>query len=195
MKQTTRDNSSAIIDGMLKFLAGGGFLTTALLVPNAAKVFDKRLNDYLKRLDQRSRERELRRIAHYMKQKGLISYQTKDYEHGIKLTKAGKLRLKKQGLPDLSIAKPRKWDKHWRLVFFDVPIEDNSKRHSLTFRLRQLGFIQLQKSIWVHPFPCRAEIEALGEALGIRKYITYVEVAHIDSEDKLRARFKKVMRK
>lgn len=193
MNQIEKDRVSAVVDGLLKFIAGGGFVTTALLAPNAVQIFDKPLAKFINGLDKRARERELRRIAHYMKQKGLIAYTPRDYENGIKLTKAGKERLKKRDFDQLSVPVPRKWDKQWRLVFFDIPIQEDKKRYAWTLKLRQLGFQTLQKSIWVYPFPSRPEIEAIAETLGVRKYVTYVEVSRIDGEKLLKARFKHIL--
>jgi DNA-binding transcriptional regulator PaaX len=189
----SRDNKSAIIDGVLRFIATGGFITSALVAPNSAQLFDKPLQKLLQDLDDRSRERELRRITYYMKQRGLISYGTKDYEHGLVLTSKGKDRLKKKSYTNLEIPAPEKWDDKWRLVFFDIPMELNQGRLSFIYKLKMMGFQNLQKSIWIHPFPSRPEIEAIAEHLGIRKFVTYVEISEIDAEKALRKRFSKLL--
>lgn len=164
-------------------------MTTALLLPNSAKLFDKPLAKLLGRLDERARDRELRRTIHYMKQRGLISYDTHDYQNGIRLTPKGMKKLKERGIDQLAVPKPEAWDEKWRLVFFDIPEDMKTRRNTLSRRLRWLGFQQLQKSIWVHPFPCRAELEALTEFVGVRKFVTYVEISQIDGDPQLRRRF------
>lgn len=193
MDRSKKDMTSAIVDGLLRLIAAGGLITTVVIAPNAVQALDKPVSKFLDKLDERSRERELRRITYYMKSRGLIKYSPNDYEHGIEITKEGLRRLKKSNYDDLSIPTPEKWDKKWRLVFFDVPIEANKQRGMLTYKLRSLGFQQLQKSIWVHPFPCKPEIEAITEFLGIRKYLTYIEINKIDSEKQLRTRFRKLL--
>ncbi len=193
MKVQTSDATSAIIDGIIKFVAAGGFITTALVAPNAVQIFDKPLDKLMDGLDKRSQERELRRITHYMKSRGLIRYDSRDYEHGIVLTKKGKQRLIRSSYVNLTIPKPQTWDRMWRLIFFDIPEPEKNKRNALNLKLKQLGFKQLQISIWVHPFPARIEIEAVTEALDIRKYVTYVEIAKIDSEKLLRKRFRELL--
>lgn len=195
MSRLSRDTTAAVVDGILRFVAAGGFVTTFLIAPNAVQILDKPLTKAFDKLDERSRARELRRIMHYMKQKGLIKYNPRDYEHGVELTRAGKERLKKKSFSSMSIPTPVKWDRKWRLVFFDIPIEDNPKRYFLTSKLRLLGFQQLQKSIWIHPFSCRAEIEAITEVLSVRKYVTYVEISAIDGEKELRTRFRLLLKK
>lgn len=183
------DTRQAVMDGVLRFVAGGGFLTTALLMPNSAKLFDKPLTKLLSRLDERARDRELRRTMHYMKQRGLISYDTHDYQNGIRLTPKGKKRLEEKSINELAIARPDSWDGRWRLVFFDIPEDLKHRRNALSRRLRWLGFQQLQKSIWIHPFPCRTEMEALTEHIGVRKFVTHVEISQIDGDPQLRRRF------
>ena len=190
MNTIAKDRTAAVVDGIINFVAAGGFLTTALVAPNALQIFDKPLGKLIGQLDERQRRRELRRILHYMKTRGLIRYDRKDYEHGIVLTKSGKQRLKRVKLHELAIPRPKNWDKKWRLIFFDIPEAEKSKRNALNFKLKQLGFRQLQISIWVHPFSCRGEIEATCELLGIRKYVTYVEVDQIDGHKLLQKRFK-----
>ncbi len=189
------DTTAAIVDGVLRFVATGGFITTAFVAPNAVQILDKPLLKAMDRLDKRSREREMRRVLHYMKQKGLIVYQSRDYEHGIQLTNKGKERLQNNRYSTLAIPRPEIWDRKWRLIFFDIPLEFSKNRGAFTLKLKKLGYQPLQKSIWVHPFPSRNEIEILTEHFGLRKYVTYVEITEIDSEKKLRERFQTLIRK
>lgn len=180
-----KDTTEAVIDGILKFLSIGGVLTAGVLAPNSIAIFGKPLDKLLNKFDKRQRERELRRVLHYMKQRGLVSYKPRDYENGIILTDAGRKRIEKSTYANLSIPAPKKWDKKWRIVFFDIPEAQSSKRKALTQKLRLIGYRQLQLSIWIHPFPSRAEIEAIAERNNIRRYLTYVEVESIDGEASL----------
>jgi DNA-binding transcriptional regulator PaaX len=183
------ETRQTIRDGIIRFVAAGGFLTTALVLPNSSRIFDKSLAKLLHSLDERSRQRELHRTLYYLKQRGLITYASRDYEHGIRLTKAGRVFLRRLKFEDLTITKPASWDGHWRLVFFDIPEEDRLRRNQFDRQLRQLGFQMLQRSIWIHPYPCRREIEAVTEYLAVRKYVTYVEISQIDGDSALRHRF------
>lgn len=181
------------MDGILKFLVAGGTITAAIAAPNIVQVFDKPLYKLFKNLDKRARDREIRRVVHYMKQGGLIHYNSRDYEHGIELTKAGKQYLKRRELTTLAIEKPDIWDKKWRLILFDIPENRRSHRQAFTARLRRLNFQQLQYSVWIHPFPCRPIIEAVTETNNIRQFVTYVETEHIDNEKELRNKFKSLL--
>ena len=177
------------MDGLLKFVAAGGFVTVALVVPNALQIFDKPIGKLFHGLDRRAQEREVRRVIHYMKRRGLVKYGTKDYQHGMSVTKTGQQWLKKHELDTMNVPRPPRWDKKWRLVFFDIPENEKSKRDAFTQRLRLLRFQQLQRSVWIHPFPARPQVEVLTDLTRIRKYVTYVEISAIDNEADLRERF------
>lgn len=51
-----------------------------------------------------------------------------------------------------------KWDKKWRIVIFDIPEELHSARVRFRRKLKSLGFVMLQKSVFVFPYPCHEEI-------------------------------------
>jgi len=55
----------------------------------------------------------------------------------------------------------RKWDGRWRLVLFDVPIGQNSRRDRLRRYLRSRSFGYLQNSVWITPDPLEDEREIL----------------------------------
>jgi len=56
-------------------------------------------------------------------------------------------------------------------------------------RLRQLGLYQLQKSVFVSPYPCFDEIEFLRELYGERLSVQYLLVEKLEDDDWLRDRF------
>ena|SRR3989338_8906372 len=183
--------TSAIVDGLLKFLLFGGTVSVAIVAPNAIIALDKPLQKALKKFDARSRERELKRALNYMKHKQLIS--SSDYARGIKITSKGKKRVKEAEFNNLQIPRPNRWDKQWRIVFFDIPETERQKRVALTIKLRSLGFHPLQRSTWIFPFPCRLEIETVADKYKVGRYLTYIETSHIDNEKVLRDLFSNVL--
>jgi DNA-binding transcriptional regulator PaaX len=175
-----------MVDGLLRVVASGGLLATALVAPNVIQALDKPLNKYFDQLDKRARDRELHRILRYMKTKDLIKG---NYEHGLAITKKGRERAERAEFDNLQIQKPGTWDKRWRIVLYDIPEEKKHGRNSLAFKLRSLGCYQLQKSIWVHPYPCKNEIEAITVRYDVEKYVTYIVTSYIDKQDLLKRRF------
>jgi DNA-binding transcriptional regulator PaaX len=177
-------SKTEIINSLLKFFVASGIVVAVLVAPNIVQILDKPLNRYYKKLNESDREKEYKRLLGYMKQRGLIDYRPYDF-NGIKLTKTGIQRAQKADLETIVIAKPKRWDGRWRLVFFDIPEQHKTARDYLSQKLKAIGFIQMQKSVWIHPFPCREEIAAITEQYQVRKYVTYTETSFIDSQDQL----------
>src|SRR3989344_6111044 len=67
----------------------------------------------------------------------------------------------------LEIKKPKRWDKKWRLVIFDIAQLKKIYREAFRGKLKELGFRPLQKSVWIHPFDCQPEIELLKIFFGL----------------------------
>ena len=83
-----------------------------------------------------------------------------------------------------------KWDKKWRIVIFDIPEKKKKMRDIFRFRLKGLGFLELQRSVFVLPFECHNELEYVIEFYNIRKFVRFIEANHIDNELDLKYRFK-----
>lgn len=66
-----------------------------------------------------------------------------------RLTEAGR-RVASCG-KDPEAAWSRPWDRKWRLILFDIPEQDSTKRRQLTRSLVSSGFGCLQKSVWIAP--------------------------------------------
>ncbi len=105
----------------------------------------------------------------YLKSKGLIEINKTNKQIYIILTEEGKKRAEQFQINDLTIKKPRKWDKKWRVVIFDIKHEHRMKREALRGKLKQLNFYQLQKSVWIYPYSCRGEIDLLRKFFGLDK--------------------------
>ena len=58
----------------------------------------------------------------------------------------------------------KKWDGVWRIVIFDIKINRNWLRNKLRRQLRELGFGQWQKSVYVSPHDVAEDIKEFLEA-------------------------------
>lgn len=85
-----------------------------------------------------------------------------------------------------------KWDKKWRIVMFDIPEKLKKVRESLRYQLKKLGFLELQRSVFVLPFECENEIEYIVEFYNIKKHVRFIEANRIDNELDFKHRFKLV---
>lgn len=100
---------------------------------------------------------------YYLKNSGMINMDYKGKQLYIALTDEGKALAKKYWIDDLQIAKPKKWDEKWRIMIFDIKDEQKMKREALRGKIKELGFFQIQKSVWVYPYNFEKEAKILKE--------------------------------
>ncbi|MBU4351083.1 hypothetical protein KKF47_00215 [Patescibacteria group bacterium] len=126
-----------------------------------------------------------------LKNQGLIEIFNDGSQIHINLTDEGKRKAGYFQINDLKIKKPKNWDKKWRIVIFDIAELKKLHRESFRGKIKELGFRQLQKSVWVYPFDCRAEIELLREFFGLSKKDLRIIVAqNIEGDEELKENFK-----
>lgn len=107
----------------------------------------------------------------------------------ITLTDKGKLRALTYQFEAMEIKKGD-WDNKWRIVVFDIPERLRRARDDLRDKLQELGFYELQKSVFVFPFECRDEIDFVIEFFDLRKYVRIGVLESIDNELHLKKIFK-----
>lgn len=105
------------------------------------------------------------------------------------LTEKGKELALTYDIDDMKIKRPIRWDKKWRIIIFDIPEKIKKKREALRLRLKNIGFFELQKSVFICPFECKKETEYIVEFYQIRKFVRYIEAIHVDNEPHLKHYF------
>lgn len=95
---------------------------------------------------------------------------------GYTITRRGASKLKRLRLTPL--VQRQNWDAKWRMVIYDIPEEYRKERDLVRRLIKQLGFRQLQQSVWVHPLPCLNEFEVIRNAYGINNHLLLLEVNH-----------------
>lgn len=154
------------------------------------------LFNLLKRMGKQypTRAEEKKKIAdafyRLKKSRLLILQEKKDGTFVVELSQTGKRKVKEMHIETLRLQRPKKWDRIWRFVIFDIPNKKKPLREALRQRLKTLGFYQLQESVWVCPWPCKEEIEFVQELLGTHEYVNFVEAKAIQNDVKLKAHFK-----
>lgn len=131
----------------LRMLYATGTIGIALLAPKLTRL--------LPHPDRsKSRRKELYgRIAmarSTLKQRGLVE----ERDGKLYLTDKGRTHIEKILLREYHIPPPVHWDGKWRILMFDIREERRGKRFYLRKLLRGAGFVLLQDSVWVHPYPC-----------------------------------------
>ena len=139
---------------------------------------------------KRINKEELRRQINELYRSKLIEKrENPDGSTTIILTERGKLRALKYRFGDMKI-KTDSWDNKWRMVAFDIPERTKRGRDALRKKLKELGFYELQKSLWVFPYECRSEIDFIIEYFGLRRYVRFAILEFIDNELHLKEIFK-----
>ena len=106
------------------------------------------------------------------------------------LSKRGKHLALRYHFETMAIARPKRWDGSWWLVMFDISRRQNKARDALRMKLKELGFYQLQESVFIFPFPCENEVDALTVFWGIRNSVLLMQVSRFEGEEKLKRHFR-----
>ncbi|MDD5290221.1 MAG: CRISPR-associated endonuclease Cas2 [Patescibacteria group bacterium] len=105
----------------------------------------------------------------------------------IYLTKKGKKIVTK--LLIKTKIKKQKWDGQWRILIFDIPENKRRFRDNMRQSLLNLGFIKLQKSVWITPYDIIDDLYEIIPGFREGDWFEYVEAKHISSEKRLKDLF------
>ena len=186
-RRSSQSRGLTIGNAVLIVLATGIILTspagTMGLARNILREIEKRSTEF----SMGSTEEERVRASLYrLKRKGYISKKITSKGIGFVLTRRGREAVQSQRLSEFSVPRVERWDGKWRFVLFDIPEKDRVMRNILRDNLRAADFFQVQKSAWVHPYPCNKEILFLAESLQLRPYVLVFEGLVNQSKDLVR---------
>ena len=104
------------------------------------------------------------------------------------LSKQGKEIGLRYNLDEMIISTTR-WDRKWRIVMFDIPEKFKKIRESMRYQLKRLGFIEMQRPVFIFPYECKREIEYIIEFYNIKKFVRFVVAGEVDNESHFKRRF------
>lgn len=163
--------ATSVSKAILAIALLGGAITVAFVAPGLVKTLGK--NAAVNKREQKERYRKLWERFYTLKKRGLFELKKENSDGSLiyQFTEKGRLVSKKFLLETLEIEKPQKWDGKWRVASFDIPEKYKLARRAFQQKLRELNFFPLQKSVWVHPFPCESEIKFLCDLLQINPFV------------------------
>lgn len=167
---------------VLKTVAVSGFLAVALCAPNALQVlgmFDKR----------KRRPFHINKVAERLRRDGYLQKVTEGKKSCYELTEKGRQYITRFELREQQIPRPEKWDGKYRIIVFDISEKRRHIRDEIRNWLRSLGFVKLQQSVWVFPYPCRKIVALLKTEYKVEKDVLYVTAATVEHDEWLRRRF------
>lgn len=108
----------------------------------------------------------------------------------IQLTPKGETALRTLELQDFKLKKPRRWDKKWRVLIFDIPERRKVLRERVRNMLAVIGFVRLQDSVWAYPYDCEDLITLLKADFQVGDDMLYMIVDNIERDVSLLRHFK-----
>lgn len=170
---------------ILTTIAVTGILSVAILAPNALQV----IKQFSGKENYKKKKYLNNSIGNLLK-KGYIKFEVNDEgKKFVKLTQKGEKEVSKYKLGDLKIKRPKKWDKKWRVVIFDIKEKRRKIRDLLRSTLNRLGFVKLQNSVWVFPYDCEELVVMLKSSLFLGKDVLYMTVDNIENDKWLKETF------
>lgn len=163
------------IDKLLQLIGSEGF--SGITVPT--KTIVSALG-YIDNTQKWHSPREHRQIAAELRRQELVTVQKTAVSIQIQLTVKGIHRIQRAQIEAIDIRTPETWDDQWRMILFDIPARKAESRYILTSQLKRLGFVMVQRSMWVHPFPCFTEVAQLVQYANLQPFVTMAEISRID---------------
>lgn len=171
---------------ILATLALGGVVCAGSVTPNILKAIDK-CNRYT-RSGNKIKQSSCSSIITKFKRNGFIyCAEQKDGTVKVFLTEKGRRRVYDFTYKPV-IKKPVLWDEKWRVIVFDIKVSKNREREVFRKELKDMGFKQIQKSVWVHPYKCEDEVFFLAKQLRIEnavEILTVQKMLHLEKWKKL----------
>lgn len=175
------------VKDILKVLGISGLIAASILFP----ALPIALSPFLKKQQKKwghFNKRRLKAAIKRMQKSGIIEESEHEGEVVFKITEKGKLKLFRYKLDELTLNKAG-WDKRWRLVAYDIPRGKKNQADSFRLLLKKMQFLQLQKSLWLTPFPCTQEIEFLKSLYSLNDNVTILTISQLEGEAEYRKYF------
>jgi hypothetical protein len=164
----------------------GGVVALSAIAPNIFsaldKIFGKKQHGSRKNTLEK-REEQLAKQFYYMRRQGYIQIEKRGELLVVTPTKRGRQRLAKLKFQTLYVKKPRKWKKTWWLVTADIPKELRVAANYFQKKLKQMDFYPFQRTVWVHPFDPREEIESVAAHYRVSPFVTVMEIKQFERSD------------
>ncbi len=175
----------AFQQGLLVAVAVGGVMLLAATAPNAMRLLQY-MPGYKKgaRFNYQAKT-ALGRLA----KKGLITFEERGGKRYARITEAGENILALASMQDKAKQKPKRWDRRWRLVIFDIPERRRSIRNQLRSFMSEYGFVRLQDSVWIYPYDCEDLIALAKANFRIGADVLYMIVEQLERDKYLREHF------
>lgn len=173
---------------LLRSLAVAGVVSIALMAPKMTRL--------LKHLDRPAKNRAqlYRRINQgidRLEASGLVTVTGERGNRRVEITEKGRKVMEQIEFENYQIREPAFWDGKWRVLMFDIAERRRRTRNQLRRLLQGAGFVRIQDSVWVYPYPCDEFISLVRSHLksGVGEMRLFVAEA-LESDKGLRGHFR-----
>jgi len=186
-QKTKRDKENrayASAKTVLSLLGMGATLAAAFVAPKAAPAL---INTFWKEENEWEKWKQfnlgylLQTLRRLQKQK-LVEIKDINGKQRITITQKGKTKILEYAVDELEISNPKTWDKKWRVIIYDIPNRKKYLQELIREALRNLGFLAIQESVYITPYPCYKEIEFLREYYHVSPYIKHLLVDKLEDD-------------
>jgi len=129
------------------------------------------------------------RAMRYLEHLEHIEFVKRNDKLFVRLTKKGKLKALLARL-NQEFKKPSNWDGKWRVIMWDIPEDSKEQRNKIRGLVKDLGFYQLQKSVFVTPHPLPSSAVSYLRECGLLSFIRFLRVDKLDDDEYLKKYFK-----
>lgn len=158
---------------ILTTIGTAGIIGIGLVAPNAAGVMIK-----MGLVPGKKQKQAIDRARDRLIEQGLLRR-----EGGfLRITPRGQILLKKIEAAGYRRVKRERWDGRWRMLIFDIPEYRKPLREKVRRTLMAMGFVLLQRSVWIYPYDCEELMALLKADFKIGKDMRYVIADTIESD-------------
>lgn len=182
MKTENKEKYARVGMAVLKVIGDAGLLAAALCAPHALRalgMFDKRYR----------RPSYITTVVERLERRKLVRFERRNGTRCVALTPKGERELSNYERGQITLLKPKRWDKKYRLLIFDIWERRRRVRDELREFLRRLGFVRLQDSVWVYPYECEEIAALLKTHFRVGNGLLYLVAESIENDRWLREEF------
>ena len=189
IRKNRKEKYRKVANYILAAAAVGTTLAIAITMPNALRAFAPILKGINKKLNESEFDQgDFNKYYEKIKKDRLVRIVKKSGRELLQITERGRKKLVEFNIDTISI-KEGKWDDTWKLVIFDIPEKYRTARDVLRSKLKEIGFVKMQKSVWICPYECQDEISYICQIYSVEEYVNYVIAKKIDNEEYFKNKF------
>ena len=143
----------------------------------------------------KQKRQQRKQMIKKLEQKNLIRLVPKGVDSVVRPTKLGQEFIEIQKMRRTMSAGKGLWDGNWTLVMFDIPTGEDSRRYRLSLILKEIGFIQVQLSNYIYPYPTPELEKFLAQNKSYGEFCHIFRGKYTGDDSGLRKKFKLVPKK